>query len=239
MAKIDLSKHEEKVKIVLTKRNLTNIQTQVKLAIDRSGSMDSLYRDGTVQETVQRILAVGMQVDMDKSIDVWAFHNDGIELPAVKENNIDGYVEREIVRKISSGGTSYGPVMAQIVESAAPQTSVAEKAKGLFGGLFSKKEAAPLKPSAADPALAIFITDGENDDPSAAERAIIASQGKDIYWMLIGIGGGHFNFIEQLGDKYPNCGFFKIDDIKHFDDEDLYESILCDECAEWFKKFQK
>lgn len=245
---ISLEKREEKVKIILKKRGINEIPCQVKLAIDRSGSMDDLYRDHTVQDVVERVLAIGMQVDKDKTIDVWAFHNSGIELPPVTAKNISGFVDKEIVRKISAGGTSYGPVMEQIVESCFPlqnpAQAAAKKAKSFLGGLFGKKEEAPAVTEAAgflpvegDPALAIFITDGENDDRGAAERAIVSSQSKDIYWMLIGIGHGHFNFIEELGDKYPNCGYFQIPDIKKIDDEDLYEAIICDEFAEWVKNF--
>ena len=222
---ITLDKRQEKVKIILTKRNMNNIPCQVKLAIDRSGSMDRLYNSHVVQDIVERVLAIGLQVDMDGIIDVWGFHNQAKPLVEATIKNIDGYVEKEIVKKMSAGDTSYAPVMKLIVESAAPQP------KGLFG-MFGKK-------ASADPALAIFITDGENDDERAAEQAIIESQSKDIYWMLIGIGNGNFSFIEKLGNKYPNCGYLPIRDIAKIDDEDLYDGILNDKFAEWVQRFKK
>lgn len=232
MGAIDLSKRVEKVGIILEKKGISNVVAQVKLAIDRSGSMNDEYRDGIVQDVVERVLAVGMKFDPDKSIDVFAFHNDSIELPPAKESTISGYVKKEIMNKVSPGGTSYAPVMQDIVESAVASSG---KKKGLFGGLFGKKSA----PVEEFPTVAIFITDGENDDRSAAKRAIIDSQDKNIYWVLIGIGNGNFSFIEQLGEEFPNAGYFCVKDIRTIDDDDLYSLIISDELAQWVKKFQK
>ena len=232
---IDLMKRVENVGIVLEKRNIKNIPCQVKLAIDRSGSMDNLYYNGTVQDVVERILAVGMNFDVDKSIDAWAFHNSSIELKSATEKNIENYVHNEIVKKVSAGGTSYAPVMKDIVKSS---VEVAKKKTGFFSKLFGKKDE-ELTTSQEFPTLAIFVTDGENDDERAAEAAIIDSQDKNIYWVLIGIGGGSFRFISEMGEKYPNAGYFPINNISAIDDDDLYEGILNDEFAEWILKFKK
>lgn len=224
---IDLSKRAEKVGIILTKKQIRDIPCQVKLAIDRSGSMDDLYRKKVVQDVVERVLAIGMNIDKDKVIDIWAFHTDSFELPSGTTNNIENFVDREIVRKISAGGTEYAPVMKDIVDSSAPVKS------GFFSKLLGKK------PVSTDPSLAIFITDGENFDQTAAEKVILESQSKDLYWVLIGIGGGNFSFIEHLGDKYPNAGYLKIDDIENISDESLYENIISQEFADWVGKFKK
>jgi hypothetical protein len=224
---INLEKRVEKVGIVLTKREIRNIPCQVKLAIDRSGSMDQLYSNHTVQDVVERILAIGMNIDKDKVIDAWAFHNDSFELTPATEKNIDGYVNREIIRKISAGGTDYAPVMKDIVESSAPYKA------GFLGKLFGRKK------NSDDPSLAIFITDGENFDEHLAEKVIKESQDKHLYWILIGIGDANFRFIKYLGDEYPNAGYFKIDDISKISDEDLYDGIICQEFADWVKNFKK
>jgi len=223
-----IDKRVEKVGIVLEKKNIKNINCQVKLGIDRSGSMDHLYYDGTVQDVVERILAVGIQFDMDKSIDVWAFNTSSYPVKTVTLPIMENYVKKEIEAKVRAGGTSYAPTFSDILES-----SKGEKGKkGLFG--FGKTADKP-----ADPTLAIFITDGENDDERDAEKIINSSQSENIYWLLVGIGNANFRFIEKMGDKYPNCGFIGIDNIKTIDDEDLYSALLNDELAVWFKKFQK
>ena len=224
---IDLTKRVEKVGIILTKKQIRDIPCQVKLAIDRSGSMNYLYTNKVVQDVVERVLAIGMNIDKDKVIDVWAFHNDSFSLPEVTTSNIENFVDREIIEKIAIGGTDYAPVMQDIVNSAAPVKT------GLFGKLFGKKA------SSNDPSLAIFITDGENFDQTATEKVFIESQSKDLYWVLIGIGDGNFSFIKHLGDEYPNAGYMRIDDIQKISDEDLYENILSQEFADWVTKFKK
>lgn len=225
---ISIEKRVERVGIVLEKKGIKNIQAQVKLGIDRSGSMDSLYANGTVQDVVERILAVGIKFDLDESIDIWAFNNRSYPVKTVTLPIMENYVRQEIERKVSPGGTSYGPTFKDIIES----SKGTKGKKGLFG--FGKTE-----DKAGDPTLAIFITDGENDDPREAEQAIHDSQSENIYWLLVGIGRANFRFIESMGDKYKNVGFVAIDDIKAIDDEDMYDLLLNDELAEWFKKFQK
>ena len=223
MAKISLEKRAEKVGIVLQKKQINNIPCQVKLGIDRSGSMDHLYSKGTVQDIVERILAISLNVDMDKSVDVFAFHTKSYPVKPVTVPLVENYVNDEIVNKIRSGGTSYAPCFEQILESS-------QGKKGFLG--FGKKQ--------ADPTLAIFITDGENDDRSESERVIKKSLSENIYWLMVGIGHqGDFSFIKRLGDDYPNVGFITINNIDSIDDDDLYEAMLNDELAAWFKKFKK
>lgn len=220
---MDLNKRAEKVGIILTKKKINNVPCQVKLGIDKSGSMDWLYQNGTVQNIVERILAISMNVDMDKTLDIWGFHSHTKALKPVTVPITENYVDKEIVAKMGWGGTSYAPCMEAILESSKGK-------KGLFG--FGKKD--------ADPTLAIFITDGENDDENESERIIKNSQGNNIYWMLIGIGkSGNFRFIERLGEKYPNCGFVGIRDIETVDDDDMFDAIFNDELVEWFSKFKK
>jgi hypothetical protein len=220
---IDLEKRAEKVGIILEKRRINGIACQVKLGIDRSGSMDDLYHKGTVQDVVERILAISLNVDMDQTVDVWAFHNNSYPVKTVTVPLDENYVTNEIVKKISSGSTSYAPCMKDILASSAPS--------GGFLG-FGKK--------AADPTLAIFITDGENDDQASAEKILKDSQKSNIYWLLVGIGtSGDFSFIRRMGDQYPNVGFVFIGDVSAIDDDDMYSLLLNEELAAWFGKFKK
>lgn len=225
---ISIEKRAEKVGIILDKRKINNIPAQVKLGIDKSGSMQDLYKNGTVQDVVERILAVGMKFDIDHSIDVFAFHNHSFPVKIVTLPIMENYVKKEIEQKINWGGTSYAPCLKDIRDS-----SQGEKGKkGFFG--FGKTADKP-----ADPTLAILITDGANDDESDSEKIFKESQAENIYWLLVGIGRERFAFIRKMGDKYPNVGFVAIDDISTVDDEALYECLLNDELAEWFRKFQK
>jgi hypothetical protein len=143
-----------------------------------------------------------------------------------------GFVNTEIVKKVSAGGTQYGPVMQDIIDDSAPQSK--SSAGSLLTSLFGKQ----TKSEKRDPTLAIFITDGENSDRTSAKTIFKESLNKDIYWVLIGIGHSDFSYIQNIGDDFPNATFLPIDDIKSIDDEDLYDGIICEEFAQWVSKFK-
>jgi len=255
MANINLTKRGENVKIQLAKHNLREkVVLRVGTALDKSGSAQPFYLNGQMQEIVDRLLGVSYNFDDNGEVDTWIFHNDSRELPAASASSYGSYVNKEImgVKRNADwwGGTSYAPVMRNIVDFYFPvagKTSapapVAEKSKGLFGSLFGKKEEAPVPapaPVAASdaskiPALVFFITDGVNDDKRQTEQVIRDSQDKDIYWMMVGIGDpDDFTFIEEMGDKYPNVGFVHFNNLD-IDDEDMYDAILDGELTEWIK----
>ena len=221
---INLDKHVKSIGIVLEKRNVKkDITCQVKFAIDRSGSMSDLYQNGTVQNVVERMLALGLTFDKDKQIDIWAFHNDSFSLPSVNEKNVENYVSKVIEKKVEYGGTEYAPVLKEMVESS-------KASKGFLG--FGKKE--------LEPTLAIFITDGQNSDERAASKILEdIKAAPSIYWLLVGIGRSSFSFIKNAADKLDNVGFVAIEDIQHISDEKLYEALLSDELVKWFEKMGK
>jgi len=99
---INLQKLEERKKIVvnLVKRsNLDNSQkSQVVLCMDRSGSMDHLYKDNTVQSVIERILPIGLTFDDNGEVDVYFFHDKAIEAVGVTVNNLDGYIKTLMIK---------------------------------------------------------------------------------------------------------------------------------------------
>ncbi len=84
MSSISLKK--ETAKLVLTKRNLlTPPAVDVALAIDISGSMQRNYTNGVVQEIVERCLALALQFDLDKKLDVFTFNKDSQYVGSITE----------------------------------------------------------------------------------------------------------------------------------------------------------
>ncbi len=98
MSSINLKK--KTAKLVLEKKNLKGVVARVGIVLDISGSMRKLYRQGVVQEAVERVLAVASQFDDDGALDVWVYDNEFSRLPAVTEKDFVGYVEREILNNV-------------------------------------------------------------------------------------------------------------------------------------------
>lgn len=246
MSSINLQKKSEKVKIQLAKHNIREkITLRVGSCLDKSGSAEPFYLSGRnkpesdMEQLMSRLLAVAHNFDDNGEIDSWIFSNDVIEMPPANASNYGTYVKDVIMGgkyKDWWQATSYAPAMKEITDFYFPGT--VEKAKSFLGGMFSKKEAAPAASSDV-PALVFFVTDGANDDKRATEQAIIDGQGKNIYWMMVGIGNpDYFTFIEQMADKYPNVGFVNFKNLD-MDDEDMYDAILDGELSEWIKKVSK
>lgn len=192
-----------------------NSKAQVVLALDYSGSMSHLYDNGTVQDTVERILPFGLAFDDNGEVDSYLFHDGVIKMKdPITLNNLDGYVNREM-RRHNMGGTNYAPVLNKIYDEFKNSKS--------FFGLGSEQ---PME----YPVYIIFITDGENFDKSDTERIIKEMSKKGFFIQFIGIGGSTFRFLEKLDDlsgrQLDNANFFKVNDIKNMSDDALYGGLM-------------
>lgn len=251
---ISLEKRSEKVKIQLAKRNIRDkVILRVGAALDKSGSAEPFYKNGQMQELVDRLLAVAHNFDDNGEIDMWAFHNHSMELEPATPASYGGYVNNVIMKgryKNSWGGTEYAPPMKDIINHYFPtevksQPQPKEEKKGLFGRLFGGSEEpkavepAPVDPASDIPALILFVTDGANSDQGATERLLEQSKDKPVYWLMVGIGNPeYFEFIERMGEKFNHVGFVNFDNLD-LDDDDMYDQILSEELAEWIKKHSK
>lgn len=227
----------KKAGIILEKKKLNGVQAEIVLAIDRSGSMSSLYQNGTVQEIVERLLGIGMNMDVDKEIDVFQFNNSFNYVGSVTESNHVNFVKNK--NMTVSGGTNYAPVMNAVIDEYGTSLNSIQAPKGLLGGLFSKKKAEVSVVKPAHPTFVFFITDGNNFDPSEAERVVRDSSNQPIFWQFVGIGREKFSFLQKLDDlsgrHVDNADFFKVDDIKNVTDEELYGKLLT-EFPDWLSE---
>ena len=167
---IDLTK---KVDVVLDLRKLVNVKAQVCLAIDGSGSMGSLYRNGTVQKTVDRISAVAVKFDDNQELDVLVFSNDVNEAKSATTEMFGNYVQQELLNKhlVQFSGTDYVPMINTVVENYFSSSVFQEVSGTILGALknvfgFGKKEEpkhiSSSKSKSGFPIFCIIITDGEN-----------------------------------------------------------------------------
>lgn len=210
---IDMSKHSENLGKVLidmskgSKIDMTKHTARVALAMDYSGSMDWLYDNGSVQETISRLLPIALRFDDNGELESWLFSNGSERLKAVNADNYSSYVKKVMKKAhMYMGGTNYAPVLKEMVT-------------------YYKD----IEPSEV-PAFIIFITDGENSDVSATNAVIKELSEYNIFVQFIGIGDEDFSYLKSLdnmkGRKHDNTGFTAVKDMNKMSDEQLYTEIL-------------
>ncbi len=228
----------KKAGIVLEKKKLVGVKAEIVLVIDQSGSMRSLYKDGTVQELVERLLGIGMNMDANKEIDVFQFNQSSNYVGVATAANHATFVKDS--KMGVNGTTKYAPVMEAVVAKYGTALSgiQAPVKKSLLGGFFNKKTTkTPGKPDY--PTFVFFITDGNNSDKKDATRIVRESATQPIFWQFVGIGKEEFTFLQKLDDlkdrHVDNADFFKVDDIKNITDDELYDKLLT-EFPDWLNE---
>ena len=227
---LNFRKAQEQAALVFTKRALDGVRARVGLAIDASRSMLPLYRDGTVQATTERLLAVAERLDTDGSMDMWCFDESCMELPAVDARSFEGYIDRRILARTDIWGTTrYAPPLR-----AAHERWFAPPRIGFLAALFGPRPAPPP----AEPALLIMVTDGENDpsDRSPAAETMRRIAGSPLYVAFVGIGAQEFRFVEGVARQYENVGFLRIDDLARVGTEALLERLVSEELSRWLRR---
>lgn len=229
LSKIDLRKH--KVGVSLAKHGITGEKAEILFVIDASGSMVDLYANGTVQETVERIVPVALRLDDDGKMDTW-FYADGCrQVEPLDERSMIGFIKRVM-----------------------PTPGHAPKSKG---GLFARREAGvsigygnnePVvmeailgrePPRRATPLLVIFLTDGGIYQSEQIKAILRKCANRPIFWQYVGVGKANYGVLREL-DTIPdrvvdNAGFFSVDDLSKISDEDLYDRLLS-EFPQWLRE---
>jgi len=217
--KIDLLKKKvinlkKKAKTAIVNKGLDNQKAQVVLVLDISKSMNRLFKDGTIQEVIERILALALNFDDDKKIDIILFGTRAYKLPSISIDEIANYVEREILAEY------------RIIEA----TKYAKALDLIYN---------EYKNNTDEPVFVIFITDGNNSDKRETTELIRELSKEKVFFQFIGIGKENFPYLEKLddlSDRYiDNAGFMKIDDISSIEDNELY-SLLLNEFPDWIEE---
>ncbi len=222
------------------KVDLGAIRAKVAVVLDYSGSMSQLYKSGTVQNTINRLVPLGLTFDDNGSIDVYLFQYDYRKISDLTLANYENYVEA-VVRKsgYSMGGTNYAPVLTAIIEEAEEKAKSQTK-KGLFG---FGKPAAPASGMTdnGEPLFILFITDGGNADRRATNEIIKKSSEMNVFIQFIGIGNEKFEYLMRLdnmrGRNRDNTGFSKMLDLEKASDDELYSNVLS-QFSDWLNHLQ-
>ncbi|MDY6804916.1 MAG: TerD family protein [Cyanobacteriota bacterium] len=226
-SRIDLLK--KKVDLSLEKKNLTTVKARVGIAVDISGSMDIVYKNGTLQKVLERLLAVAIRLDDNGKLDVWVFNEICQRLPAVTEENYEDYANREILPTFGKVGNgrydNYAPFAIDVMQK------------------YLQEEPAKF------PNLIVVIGDGGCTDSDRAELALKAASKYPIFWQFIGVPvpsqgssvseiNSNFEWLKYLdrmeGRVADNANFFEVSDIDAISDEELYDRLL-NEFPLWLK----
>lgn len=198
--------------ISLEKKSLAGATAKVVLVLDISGSMYMRYEEGEVDRLVQRILALGLNMDDDGSIEVYAFGTGAYRVGAADVDNYKTFVPDMLRKHPLEGSTHYGATVKLIREDFGAQAD--------FGRV---------------PVYVMFVTDGDTMDRSLTERQIRDASSEGIFWQFMGIGesGGRssgFKFLQKLDDlkgrKVDNCDFFSTPSADSFSDSELYDKLM-------------
>ena len=223
VAKVSLEKKLEKApKLVslakplgveLKKRNLETLVARVGLVMDISGSMTARFKNGTVQEIVNKTLPLAVQFDDDGELDCWFYGTTARRMDSVNLDNYTKAVPKEWKQlMLELGGCNNEPVVLRMVLDTYRDTKL--------------------------PVYVLFITDGGVSKKEEIKKIITEASKLPIFWQFVGVGGSGYGILEKLdsmkGRYVDNAGFFALDDFKKVSNEKLYARLL-EEFPKWLK----
>ena len=201
----------------LKKKNLETTVARVGLVLDISGSMSQRFKNGTVQEIVNKTLPLAVQFDDDGELDFWYY---GTTARRMKSVNLDNYTDavpddwKRLMMEL--GGRNNEPTVLKMVVDAYKNTKI--------------------------PAYVLFITDGGVNHKKEIQNIITQASHLPIFWQFVGVGGQNYGILERLdtmtGRYVDNAGFFALDDFKKVSNEELYARLL-EEFPKWLEEIRK
>ncbi|WP_300011336.1 VWA domain-containing protein [Pseudonocardia sp.] len=223
--RLDLRKHQ--VTVTLEKRGARGVTARVVLALDASGSMSRLYRDGVVGRVVERMAAVAAALDDDGSMQAWTFATNPARLPDLTVDDLPEWIRRHVrvgefrIRKRPARALEPGQVDMAAVGGANDEPKVIAQIRAF------------VRSAPAAPTLVLFFSDGGITRNREIERELREAVDEPIFWQFVGLGRhNRFGVLERLdtmtGRRVDNVGFFAVDDIDDVPDASLYERLLAE-----------
>lgn len=203
----------KKAQLTLEKQKLTELVARVGLVLDASGSMDSQYEKGRVQEVIDRLMPLALAFDDDGDIDCWAFAERPLQLSSINVRNFSKFIQRD------HGGWEDWKVGSRYNE----EPRVIQKVLDYYRNSHDKT-----------PIYVLFISDGgvhkESNQPIT--KLITEAAHLPIFWQFVGIGGNGYGVLERLdtmkGRVVDNCNFFALDDLRSVSEQELYDRLMAE-----------
>ena len=208
----------KKATVSLEKRQLQQLTAKVALVLDATGSMNRQYKQGRVQEVVNRLLPLAVSFDDDQALDCWAFGQHSQYLGEVGLDNYEKFIDSV------HGGWRKWELGSRTNNEAGVMKAVTD---------FYKKDGLDV------PVYVLFISDGGVRDTRGITDIMIRAAKLPIFWQFVGLGGGSYGILKNLDDMtgrlLDNCSFFELDDLDDVSEEALYENML-EEFPSWLKE---
>jgi stress response protein SCP2 len=253
-----LSLRKEAVRVTLEKKGLGGVRARVILVMDASGSMASLYLEGTMAAVVERMMAVAAQLDDDGEMEAWTFATECAQLPSLQLGEMPAWIPANVrlgggdassLFAGSSGPSSGGLFKRRKKEQAAPAvTDGAVDWDRIGWGNEEQKVIADVtgfvtRNPVPDPTLVLFFSDGGVYNDDEIERALRKAVRAPIFWQFIGLGSSNgYGVLERFdtlaGREVDNVGFFAVDDVDGVGDAELYDRLLS-EFPQWLADARK
>lgn len=230
---LDLTKTFE---LNLEKAGVVNIPTlEVMFAIDKSGSMSHLFRNGAVDRAVNLFLPLALKFDDNAQIEVGFFNSNFEEAPFAVAADCGKYLKKS--GQSADGGTCFAPIIEafETKRAGAVTESVTTAVKGFWGKLTGKTQttAAVSTQQTQYRAYAAILTDGANFDKREFE-AEMAKTGGNTFYQFIGIGTGvETSYLTNLASQYPHVAYFELRDPNNFTDDKFYQEIVNSKFTAW------
>lgn len=183
---LDLNK--QKVLELKKSKGIDGQLAQVVFCVDYSGSMSSLYRDGSVQKVLERLFPVAMAFDDNQNMDFILFQNSYHVCPAVTPANLKDYINNVALKQgYSMGGTSYAPSLQEVILPMVSDTKIEKKGGFLGFGSTTETVVGSIK-KIEHPVYVIFLTDGDCGDKSDTYEVVRQLSRGGAFIQFIGIG---------------------------------------------------
>lgn len=230
----NLTKSTQAAKFTLEKKGIPSIRAQIVTVLDVSRSAQGLFSSGQMNSAWSKVLPLGLIMDLNKQIDTYTFSSGAAMTthitPNADETNYQDYIQKYIFnnnRVPKWSGTDYAPVLKQIVEDF-----------GFYKKSWIGTKTLQEKSQSGEPVIVYYFSDGQSSDESDTIRLLqeMTKAKTQVYLLFIGIGPSYyFDFMNQCGEDFPNCGFWNLQDLSVFESDDVYSELLPDELCEWFK----
>lgn len=218
---LDLKK---KFELNLKKAGIDVPILQARVAIDKSGSMESLFRSGWVDQTVDLFIGAALKFDDNGELEVGFFNHKFEVAPSATAADGGCYLLTKGKKHHADGGTAFAPIIGAFENRSEPV-----RKPGFFGRLLGQKAEAPE----VQRAYVGIITDGANSDHVAFEKALANTSG-DTFYQFIGIGAAvDRQYLQALSNRYSHVAFVQIQDPTKMTPDSFYEALCNPKFAAW------